>query len=62
VSSTFFQGLTYVNPLRYFLVIIHGIFFKGNGLEVLWPQMLTLLLLGVAVCSASTLRFRKRME
>ena len=56
------QYLTSVNPLRYFLVIIRGIFLKGNGPEVLWPQMLALLVLGTAVIAASTLRFRKRLE
>jgi ABC-2 type transport system permease protein len=56
------QYLTYGNPLRYFLVIIRGIFLKGNGPVVLWPQMLALLLLGSAVFAVSTLRFRKRLE
>jgi len=56
------QYLTYGNPLRYFLVIIRGIFLKGNGPVVLWPQMLALLLLGTAVFAVSTLRFRKRLE
>lgn len=56
------QVLTYLNPLRYFLVIIRGIFLKGNGADVLWPQMLALLLLGAALLTASTLRFRKRLE
>jgi ABC-2 type transport system permease protein len=56
------QYVTYANPLRYFLVIIRGIFLKGNGPAVLWPQMLGLLILGTAVITASTLRFRKRLE
>jgi ABC-2 type transport system permease protein len=56
------QYLTYVNPLRYYLVVIRGIFLKGNGFVVLWPQMLALLLLGAAVFTVSTLRFRKRLE
>ena len=56
------QYLTYANPLRYFLVMIRGIFLKGNGPAVLWPQMLALLVLGTAVITASTLRFRKRLE
>lgn len=56
------QYLTYVNPLRYYLVVIRGIFLKGNGPAVLWPQMLALALLGAAVFSVSTLRFRKRLE
>jgi ABC-2 type transport system permease protein len=56
------QYLTYLDPLRYFLVIIRGIFLKGNGPAVLWPQMLALLILGAAVFTLSTLRFRKRLE
>lgn len=56
------QYVTYVNPLRYFLVIIRGIFLKGNGPTVLWPQMLALLILGATVITASSLRFRKRLE
>jgi ABC-2 type transport system permease protein len=56
------QYATYANPLRYFLVIIRGIFLKGNGPAVLWPQMLGLLILGAAVITASSLRFRKRLE
>ena len=36
------QILTYANPLRYFLVIIRGVFLKGIGLDILWPQMLAL--------------------
>ena len=33
------QYLTYLNPLRYFMEIVRGIFLKGVGLSVLWPQM-----------------------
>jgi len=56
-----FQYLTYVNPLRYFLVIIRGIFLKGNGFDILWPQMAALLGLGLAIITLSSLRFRKRL-
>lgn len=56
------QDMTYANPLRYFLVIIRGIFLKGNGPAVLWPQMLALFVLGSLVFTVSTLRFRKRLE
>src|SRR3989304_553731 len=56
------QYLTYLNPLRYFLVIIRGIFLKGSGPDVLWPHMLALFLLGSGVLTVSALRFRKRLE
>ncbi len=57
----FFQCLTFANPLRYFLVIIRGLFLKGNGIFILWPQMAGLLVLGATVISFSSLRFRKRL-
>ncbi len=56
-----FQYVTYVNPLRYFLVIIRGIFLKGNGIISLWPQMAGLLVLGIVMITVSSLRFRKRL-
>jgi len=55
------QGLTYLLPLRYFFVIIRGIFLKGVGVEVLWTQALAMLGFGVAILGLSILRFRKRV-
>lgn len=56
-----FQYITYLNPLRYFLVIVRGIFLKGVGIDILWPQVTVLLILGTAILAASTLRFKKRL-
>ena len=56
------QWLTYLDPLRHFLVIIRGIFLKGTGIEVLWPQFLILAFLGGCVFSGSVVRFRKRLD
>lgn len=55
------QPFTYLIPLRYFLVIVRGIFLKGIGLEVLWPQALALLAWGTAVLTLATLRSSKRL-
>jgi len=55
------QYITYIIPLRYFLIIIRGIFLKGIGLEILWPQALALLAFGVTVLTLSAMRFRKRL-
>jgi len=55
------QYLTYVNPLRYFLIIVRGIFLKGSGLRVLWDQLLPLGSIGVVVLVLSILRFRKKI-
>jgi ABC-2 type transport system permease protein len=55
------QPLTYLIPLRYFLEILRGIFLKGVGLEILWPQALALLAWGLAVLTLATLRSSKRL-
>jgi len=56
------QWVTYLNPLRYFLVIVRGIFLKGVGIHILWPQLLALSLIGTAVFTASVTRFKKRLD
>ena len=56
------QCLTFLNPLRYFLIIIRGIFLKGTGFAILWPQFLGLLILGTVVFSGAVARFRKRLD
>ncbi|MFA5372183.1 MAG: ABC transporter permease, partial [Sideroxydans sp.] len=55
------QWITYLNPLRYFLIIIRDIFLKGSGWEILWPQFAALAVLGAALLLVSSLRFKKRM-
>jgi ABC-2 type transport system permease protein len=56
------QWLTYLDPLRYMLVIIRGIFLKGVGISVLWPQYMALIILGTAVFAGAVGRFRKRLD
>ncbi|HEX9782851.1 MAG TPA: ABC transporter permease, partial [Opitutaceae bacterium] len=53
------QWVTLANPLRHILVIIRGVFLKGVGATVLWPQMLALLIIGTAVLLFAVSRFRK---
>ncbi len=55
------QYVTYAIPLRYFLVIVRGIFLKGVGVEVLWPQMAALFACGVVLITLATLRSSKRL-
>ena len=54
------QQVTYLIPLRYFLVIVRGIFLKGIGLGLLWPQALALASWGVVVLLLAVARSRKR--
>jgi ABC-2 type transport system permease protein len=53
------QWLTYLNPLRYFLVIVRGIFLKGVGPDVLWPQMVALAVMGLVILWFASKRFQK---
>ncbi len=53
------QWLTYANPLRYYLVIIRGVFLKGIGADILWPELLGLLVIGAVILAFAIRRFRK---
>jgi ABC-2 type transport system permease protein len=55
------QPITYLIPLRYFVVILRGIFLKGVGLETLWPQALALFSWGVIILTLAYLRSSKRL-
>jgi ABC-2 type transport system permease protein len=55
------QWFTFLNPLRYFMVVIRSIFLKGVGMDILWPQLIPLVVIGLCVISLSALKFRKSM-
>lgn len=55
------QYITYLVPLRYFIVILRGIILKGIGIAELWPETLALLLFGIIIVFLSSLRFRKKL-
>jgi len=59
---TVIQWITYVIPLRYFLIIVRGIFLKGVGIEVLWPQVAALATWGLAVIALAVMRSSKRLK
>ncbi len=54
------QYLTYLNPLRYFVVIIRSLFLKGVSFRLLLDQIIPLAALGIGVLAIAVLRFRKR--
>jgi ABC-2 type transport system permease protein len=56
-----FQWLTYAVPLRYYVQVLRGVFLKGVGLEVLWPQGLTMSGIGLTILLLARLRFRRRL-
>jgi ABC-2 type transport system permease protein len=56
------QWLSLVDPLRYILVIIRGVFLKGIGFRVLWLQMAALLAIGLVVLTFAVKRFHKTIS
>jgi ABC-2 type transport system permease protein len=56
------QYLTYLNPLRYFMEIVRGVFLKGTGVAILWPQMLALFVYGTLILGMSAARFHKSLD
>jgi ABC-2 type transport system permease protein len=55
------QPVTYLIPLRYFLIILRDIFLKGVGLEAFWREALALTAWGVGILTLATLRSSKRL-
>ncbi len=56
------QYLTYLSPLRYFLVVLRGTYLKGVGMAILWPQMAAMAGLGTALLTIAILRFHKALD
>jgi ABC-2 type transport system permease protein len=56
------QYLTYLSPLRYFLVVLRGTYLKGIGFDILWPQMLAMFLFGAGLLMLAVLRFHKALD
>jgi len=54
------QGITYLVPARYFLVILRGIILKGEGLATYWTQVLALALYGFIVVALASTRLARR--
>ncbi|MGB8065754.1 MAG: ABC transporter permease [Candidatus Sulfotelmatobacter sp.] len=56
------QYLTYLSPLRYFLIVLRGTYLKGVGLDILWPQMAAMAALGTGLLSVAILRFHRALD
>jgi ABC-2 type transport system permease protein len=56
------QAISYVIPLRYFLIIARGIVIKGVGMEALWSEVAALAFFAVVVMTAAAARFKKSLD
>ncbi len=59
---TALQWFTHLDALRFYLVVLRGTFIKGVGLNVLWPQMIAMAILGAGTLTLATLRFHKTLD
>jgi ABC-2 type transport system permease protein len=59
------QYFSYCIPLRYFLVILRGVYLKGVGMDILWPQMAAMAAMAAmafGLITLSILRFHKALD
>ena len=59
---TALQWISYLVPLRYFLIIVRGIVLKGVGIHALWSEVLALTLFAIVIMGFAALRLRKRLD
>jgi ABC-2 type transport system permease protein len=57
-----FQLISKVIPVTYYANILRGVFLRGSGIEVLWPDALALVGLGVLTLTLASMRFRKSLD
>ncbi|MBW4092314.1 MAG: ABC transporter permease [Proteobacteria bacterium] len=55
------QDLTLLNPMRYFLVIVRGVFLEGSGVDALAGQYWPMGVMGVVTLAAAGWLFRRRV-
>jgi ABC-2 type transport system permease protein len=56
------QLLTYLNPMRYFIIVVRELFIKGAGLSHLYPQGIALMIFGGGIFAVAVARFQSRMR
>lgn len=56
------QTLSAIDPLRYTMNVVRGVFLRGAGITDLWREVVILVVMGMAVFSAAVLRFQKRIS
>jgi ABC-2 type transport system permease protein len=54
------QAISFLFPARYFMVITRTVFLKGGGMNVLWPQMLALVVFAVGIIGLAAASYRER--
>jgi len=55
------QAVTYLNPMRYFLIIVRSSFLEGASFDLLWNLYWPMIIIGIATLTAAGMLFRNRM-
>ncbi len=55
------QAVTYLIPARYYIIILRGLFLKGNGIDVMWDEAVFLLLFAFSMFGLAIIKFRKKV-
>jgi ABC-2 type transport system permease protein len=55
------QAVTYFVPARYYIIILRGLFLKGNGIDVMWDEALFLFLFAALMFSLAIRKFKKKV-
>ena len=58
----FLQVVSYAIPLRYYLTIIRSLLIKGVGIAAIQNEVAALIIFGIVIMGAASLRFRKRLD
>ena len=56
------QWISYAMPLRYYLVVIRSLLLKDIGFAAIRGDVIALAIFGLALMTAASLRFRKRLD
>ncbi len=56
------QYVTLINPLRYFIVIVREVFLKGVGPQILWPQLVPIVLMALFYIALASFLFKKKID
>jgi ABC-2 type transport system permease protein len=56
------QQMTYINPLRYFMVILRGVFLEGDSYQLLFDQYWPMAIIAVVTLALAGWLFRHRMN
>ena len=56
------QIVSYAVPARYYITITRGLFLKGVGVDVLWPELLAMVIYALVLLIVATSRFRRSLS